>query len=157
MPILDPTEVERAYNDFTGLGAIVSASDWILKIEGSDIGILVKTFPIPYSSAKGEKEIFLRHGLSLYQAQQLKLSHTGGISLQETESGHLREFLRRNYKGFRGSVILGTEQNPLLKIPLISAFITLENPDADIEAVSSGMVVSGTIFFTYIPFKVGSV
>lgn len=154
--ILDPNDVERQFQQFTGLGNIASPSDFIMEVDGMpDVGLLVKTFPIPYATVKGEKEIFLRYGLSVYQPQQLKLSHTGGISIQETEKGHLREFLRQKYKGFSGRVIHGTKESPLLILPITKAFIMLEDPDADVEAVSTGMVVSGSIFFTHIPFKKG--
>lgn len=155
--LLNPNQINKAFTDFTGLGDIVSASDFILKVTGSDIGVLVKGFPIPYTSAKGEKEIFMRHGLSKYQPQNKKIAHTGGINLQETENGHLRRFLEEYPTTFNANVILGTEESPRLVLPIQGAFITLENPDADIENMSAGMQISGTIFFTYLPYKVGRV
>lgn len=136
------------------MGDKVISSDAFFEIEGhEEIGLLIKQFPWPELSVAGEIEVPMPYGSARWQPQQIKINQQGGVTLMETQAGHIQSFMEQiigeSGARFNAKVYEGTPDDHTRVCKIRDCFFQLDNPDRDWESRAQIMLISGTLFFHY--------
>lgn len=147
--------LQGIYSGMRALGDKAISSDAAFEIEGFEgMWLLIKQFPYPVSSAGGEIEIPSPMGMNTVQPQQVKVMHSGAISIFETKTGHasslLLNLLRNGEAGrFNAKIYEGTPDSFSKAKIITDAFLVMDDPDRDFENRTTPLMITGQIFYHY--------
>ena len=135
------------------LGAKAIASDFTLEIEGFEQNyLLCKQMPWPQVSSAGEIEVPGPVGSVGWEAQQVKVNHSGQVAFYETVAGSIDQMLVDLISSggkFNAKIYAGTPQRFSSAKRITKCFLQIDNPDCDWENRSQVLMFSGTMFFHY--------
>jgi hypothetical protein len=155
MPIIaSPALQQQQFALQAATGHKRNASTYTLVPAGLEAMYLAfKQFPVPFLSPSGEAaEVAVPGGGATYVATPPDTRFTGGITLMETTSDVVRNFV--NWVVAQGGYFDATIYDGTIDAhrggwKIVGAFFKLDNFDADAENRTQIVTPSGTIWFNY--------